>query len=312
MYAEFKFEMEEVRDIVESDAYPFSTVFAWFNSGATKANRKLHILKGEYSQALVAGATAFAYELPEDIIDQLIDEDGVNLYYSATERARPTLIGDDLARRIYGDRSNPNGMTGVQHYWFDDVIPGQILIGWPPQRSGTLIQTYTRVPSPIDAGNAIYAGEDFGVTAAIENGSTTVTFSNVVDKTKVMLEGSTARFELGLGSREVLPAKWRRLSGVTVDGNGDITSATLSSAFELAEVEAADFILAHVPEFIRAAPSEELTMLPVEWAWHMAYRKGDPESSKASLERFQNMLIDAAPNRRALSIPHRTPVRGSR
>lgn len=312
-YAEFKYEAEKVRDCVESDAYPFATVFPWLDQGGIKVNRKLGLLKGDSTQAIQTGATAFSYDLPADIIDRLVDEEGVILYFSGVEQ--PTsleLIDLPEARRFYGNFTNPNASSGARHYWFDDRNPGKLMIGWPPQRSGNLVISYTRRPRPIRHKRAIFAGADIGITALVENGSTAVTFSAPVPKTLIALYNSVPYFEFGLGSRELMPADWHRVAGVTTDGNGDVTDLTLAAAFEEDDVELSDFLLAHVSEFVQAAPSIEIAWLPIHWALHLAFKPGDVEASQLFRQRFMTELSAAAPSRKAMSFRRGTPVREHR
>lgn len=205
--------------------WPQSLLREWLSEAYRIMQRRLMLVRSTHQANLTAGTST--YSRPSDLLDDLI----LDFYIKTTDGSGYKLDRRTLAymRDNYGLFSSTD-YSSPQDWCFKD---GSILIQPTPENSVTNGIELDYVPDPSDLSRLTHGV----LTAAVSNGSATVTFSDTI--TGLIEAGDDFGVRSGAS---VLPDTWYRVSSVD-----NATTVTLASAYAETDDATTLFTVAQVP-----------------------------------------------------------------
>lgn len=237
-----------------NDSYPANQIYAYLDDAYLEINRRLKLLKTTELQALVANQAE--YDIPSDILDRMIAEDGVSVKDAEGLWSWPAYRDWNLLRRKYNNGTVPTGTTlGTPGEWgFSDEDQTKIILLWPPAsaRADGLRIDYVKRPEQLSR-----VFDQATITATVAAGDATVTLSAGMGLLTIV---AGDYFGLRTGASTELPTRWFKILSIT-----DTTHFELTENWPGFSTSAALFTTAQVPE-IEAARPGLCGLLPAEYA----------------------------------------------
>lgn len=200
-------------------------------------------------------ATAFAFSMPDDVLDQLITRIRVRDSSGHFVSPGPERRSWDFMRDHYGDFSNPSGLVGAADWAVNADNQEQLIVQNTPGIVHATGLAIDYVQNPGDLGD-VYDQE--AVTVAVTNGSTLVTFASTI--------AGLVLADMAFGVKaaaDQLPRRWYRIASI-----GSTVTATLSEVYAGVTQGAATFVASPVSPLeykrrglVRYAPVEYAMMM---------------------------------------------------
>lgn len=277
------------------DAFDREEIREWLAEAYIELNRDFQLYCD--SMRFDIGLGRYAFNLPNNILDQQILPKGVRVYPEGRSKAPvfPDQREWDYMITHYGDFSNPEGLYGSEDWAISpvnidvtDADAGQFVILWPVEDEVTEGGEIHYVIHPGEF-VPVRESEDLSITASVENGSQTVLLSDWPD------DGVVRDLAFGVRATDAdMPTHWYR----TYTSDEDSLTFELDHAYEGATNATVNFTLSPVSPLEWRRPGLIMTS-PIEYALYQhALREKGEDAALPYLNRWEMAKAKIAKNMR--------------